>query len=68
MVAGAIDARLEPGRGRALDEPGARREVCLAEARSVDPALWRSTDRCEGVEVLAHPLAVDEQLSSPGHQ
>lgn len=64
MVARGVDARLEPGRGRALEEPGARREMGVAERRPPHATVGRGADRRELVEVPAQATAVDTDRRS----
>jgi hypothetical protein len=59
MVARSIDTRLELGCGRALEEPGARREMGVAERRPPYTTVGRAADRRELVEVPPQAIGVD---------
>jgi hypothetical protein len=63
VVAGRVDARLEPGSDGALEEPGARREVRVGEGGPADAAARGGADRRERVEVGAEPILADRQRS-----
>src|SRR5207244_8381380 len=65
VVGGGVDARLEPGRPRPLEDPGAGRDVRVAERRAADPAHGGRPDRRERLEVLAQQLPVDAHSVAP---
>ena len=59
MVARGVDARLEPGRGRAREKPGARLQMGVAERRPAHATVGCGAYRRELVEIRSQTIGVD---------